>query len=84
MLCTIGAPDSVSSAVHFVAQLDVNDYIPDIKTEKDHVPNLIMLNVLFDTGALGANYIIIKSSFEDKYGQQSHMTITCSICNTIN
>ena len=28
--------------------------------------------------------IIIKSSFEDKYGQQSHMTITYSICNTIN
>ena len=28
--------------------------------------------------------IIIKSSFEDKYDQQSHMTITYSICNTIN
>ena len=27
--------------------------------------------------------IIIKSSFQDKYDQQSHMTITHSICNTI-
>ena len=28
--------------------------------------------------------IIIRSFFEDKYDQQSHMTITYSICNTVN